>query len=275
MFFFRSTDGGATWIGPTRVNNDPSRPPTLDNPPAGEGGRDCGRIVGRICPSSAPNFGNDQWYPWIDISTKGDLNVGFEDRRLDTNSTTGEWPASRAAPNGRPGNYLVWFFGAQCSVSSTATVSGATPTLPAGARECLGNEATATAQPTAPVNPASGAVVPGQNQTTFPFDNFQISDTASNWDYTFRAGLFGGDYSGLAVEKDQAYALWTDARNGRGSGGPTNLQPGRNPICEQSDVFFDRYSSKNGGKPNGKFDPKDSLFLATPCPTDVKDKHSH
>lgn len=274
VFFFRSTDGGATWIGPTRVNNDPSRPPTLPNPPAGEGGRDCGRIVGRICPSSAPNFGNDQWYPWIDISSKGDINVGFEDRRLDTNSTTGEWPASRAAPNGRPGNYLVWFFGAQCDVDSTATVSGATPTLPAGARECLGNEASAIPQPAAPINPASGEVIPGQNQTTFPFDNFQISDTASNWDYTFRAGLFGGDYSGIAVEKDQAYALWTDARNGRGSGGPTNLQPGRNPICEQSDVFFDRYSAKSGGKPNGKFDPKDSLFLATPCPTDIKDKSS-
>jgi hypothetical protein len=278
VFFFRSTDGGMTWVGPTRVNNDPSRPPTLANPPAGEGGRDCGRIVGRICPASAPNFGNDQWYPWIDVSVKGDLNVGFEDRRLDTSSTTGEWPASRAAPNGRPGNYLVWFFGAQCAVNSTATVTQTTTTIPAGASECLGNEAAVTPQPTAPVNPSSAAVIPGQNQTTFPFDNFQISDTASNWDYSFRAGLFAGDYSGVAVEGNRAYALWTDARNGRGSGGPTNLQPGRNPICEQSDVFFDRYSAESGGKSKGRFDAKDTLFLATPCPTDIKDKdsgHSH
>jgi hypothetical protein len=278
VFFFRSTDGGMTWIGPTRVNNDPSRAPMLANPPAGEGGRDCGRVVGRICPASAPNFGNDQWYPWIDVSAKGDLNVGFEDRRLDTNSTAGEWPASRAAPNGRPGNYLVWFFGAQCAVNSTATVTQTTTTVPAGASECLGNEAAVTPQPTAPVNPVSGAVLPGQNQTTFPFDNFQISDTASNWDYSFRAGLFAGDYSGLAVESNRAYALWTDARNGRGSGGPTNLQPGRNPICEQSDVFFDRYSAVSGGKSSGRFDSKDALFLATPCPTDIKDKdsgHSH
>ena len=275
VFFFRSTDGGATWIGPTRVNNDPSRAPTLPNPPAGEGGRDCNRIVGRVCPTSAPNFGNDQWFPWIDVNDKGDLNVGFEDRRLDTNSTVGEWPASRAAPNGRPGNYLVWFFGAQCGVNSTASVTQATTTLPAAARECSGDEASVILQPTGPVNPASGAVIPGQNQTTFPFDNFQISDTASNWDYTFRAGLFGGDYSGVAVENNRAYALWTDARNGRGSGGPTNLEPGRNPICEQSDVFFDSYNAHSGGKPSGRFDSKDALFLATPCPTDIKDKGSH
>ncbi|MEP6977979.1 MAG: sialidase family protein [Thermoleophilia bacterium] len=274
VFLFKSTNGGATWIGPTRVNDDPSRAPVLANPPAGEGGRDCGRIVGRICPASAPNFGNDNWYPWVDISEKGDLNVGFEDRRLDTSSTAGEWPVSRAAPNGRPGNYLVWFFGAQCGVNSTATVGPTTTTLPAGASECLGNEASVIAQPATPINPSSGSVIPGQHQTTFPFDNFQISDTASNWDYSFRAGIFAGDYSGLAVEKNQASALWTDARNGRGSGGPATFQPGRNPICEQSDVFFDRFSAGNGGKGKGKFDAKDNLFLVTPCPDDIKDKKS-
>ena len=34
VFFYKSTDGGATWIGPTRVNNDPSTTPA---------NRDCGR----------------------------------------------------------------------------------------------------------------------------------------------------------------------------------------------------------------------------------------
>ena len=28
VFFYKSTDGGATWIGPTRVNNDRSTTPT-------------------------------------------------------------------------------------------------------------------------------------------------------------------------------------------------------------------------------------------------------
>ena len=41
IFFFRSTDGGVTWIGPTRVNNDRSVPPT-----AAQGGRDCARQEG-------------------------------------------------------------------------------------------------------------------------------------------------------------------------------------------------------------------------------------
>ena len=96
VFMFTSKDGGTTWIGPTRVNDDPSQQPTI-----AQGTRDCNRIAGRVCPATAPNFGNDQWFPWIDISDKGDLNVAFYDRRLDKDSTTGEWPDSRAAPNGR------------------------------------------------------------------------------------------------------------------------------------------------------------------------------
>ena len=111
-------------------SNDPSRQPTV-----AEGTRDCGRIAGRICPPNALNFGNDQFFPWIDISDKGDLNVVFYDRRLDKNSTTGEWPESRAAPNGRPGNYLVWNFGGQCSITTTATVTQSTTDIPAGARQ--------------------------------------------------------------------------------------------------------------------------------------------
>ncbi len=267
VFLFKSTNGGTTWIGPTRVNNDPSVTPTL----VAQGGRDCGRFSFRVCPPTAPTFGNDQWFPWVDVSPKGTVNVVFYDRRLDTDSTAGEWPLSRAAPNGRPGNYLVWNWGAQCQISSTATVGPTTTSVPAAAKECLANEAAVIAQPTTPINPSSGAVVPGQNQTGLPFENFQVSDVPSNWDYSFRAGIFAGDYNGLAVQENSAYALWTDARNGRGSGGPTTTQPGRNPICEQSDAFFDRYNSENGGK-GGKAESSDSLFLVTPCPDDIKDK---
>jgi hypothetical protein len=258
VFLFVSKDGGTTWIGPTRVNDDPSRPPNL----ATEGGRDCGRIVGRVCPPTAPNFGNDQWFPWIDISDKGDLNVVFYDRRLDTNSTAGEWPDSRAAPNGRPGNYLVWNFGAQCSVTTTATVTVGTTTIPAGARQCLGNEAAIVTPPTSSPNPASGAVIPGGAQTVFPFRNFNVSDTASNWDYTFRAGIFAGDYNNVAVDHQlQAWALWTDARNGRSA----RQQPGRNPICEQSDVFDDEYSAQSAGSVRTSATQGMDLYLVTPC----------
>jgi hypothetical protein len=265
VFMFASKDGGTTWIGPTRVNDDPSRPPNV----ATEGGRDCGRIVGRVCPSVAPNFGNDQWFPWIDISNKGDLNVVFYDRRLDTDSTAGEWPTSRAAPNGRPGNYLVWNFGAQCSITTTATVTATTTTIPAGAKQCLGNEAAVVPVPTLPPNPASGAVVPGGAQTVFPFRNFNVSDTASNWDYTFRAGIFAGDYNNVAVGPDStAWAFWTDARNGRSA----RQQPGRNPICEQSDVFDDEYSANSAGTVRNSATQSMELYLATPCPLGMQDK---
>jgi hypothetical protein len=266
VFLFKSTDGGSTWLGPTRVNNDSSVAPTIE-----QGTRDCGRIVTRICPASAVAFGNDQWFPWVDISDQGTINVVFYDRRLDTSSTAGEWPTSRAAPNGRPGNYLVWNWGAQCQVTKTATVTQESTSIPANAHQCLANEAAIIATPTAPINPASGAATPGANQTGLPFRNFQVSGTPSNWDYSFRAGIFAGDYNAVAVFGETAYALWTDARNGRGSGGPTSLQPGRNPICEQSDAFFDSYNAQNGGNgPKGNADI--TAYLVTPCPTDIKDK---
>ena len=105
----------------------------------------------------------------------------------------------------------------------------------------------------------------------------------SNWDYTFRAGLFAGDYTGNATgsvdpalrqngddpNRDRMYGLWTDARNGRGSGGAaaTDLEPGRNPICEQSDVFFDTLSFGHAGGA-GDLTP----WIDTPCPLAMKDK---
>jgi hypothetical protein len=265
VFFFTSKDGGTTWIGPTRVNDDPSRAPDV----ATEGGRDCGRIQGRVCPATAPNFGNDNWWPWIDISDKGDLNVVLYDRRLDTNSTLGEWAESRAAPNGRPGNYLVWNFGAQCSITTTGTVTTGTTTIPASARQCLGNEAAIVTPPTSPPNPASGEVPLGGAQTVFPFRNFNVSDTASNWDYTFRAGIFAGDYNNVAVDhQGQAWAFWTDARNGRSA----RAQAGRNPICEQSDVFDDQYSASSGGSVRTSATQGMDLYLQTVCPLAMQDK---
>ena len=62
--------------------------------------------------------------------------------------------------------------------------------------------------------------------------------------------------------QNQAWAFWTDARNGRSA----RQQPGRNPICEQSDVFADLYSPNAGGN-NGNAPTKGmELFLQTPCP---------
>jgi hypothetical protein len=77
----------------------------------------------------------------------------------------------------------------------------------------------------------------------------------------------------------QAVGFWTDARNGRGSGNPTNpetYQPGRNPACEQADVFVDWFNplSSNSGQHATRGMEE---FLVTPCPvgsthrTDRKD----
>ena len=146
---------------------------------------------------------------------------------------------------------------------------GAILAIPAAASQCLGNEASVITQPTGPVNPTSGAVLPGQNQTTFPFRNFNISDTASNWDYTFRAGIFAGDYNNVNVGPDNtAWSVWTDARNGRSS----RTEAGRNPICEQSDIFDDEYSSNSAGTIRNSATQGADLYLVTPCPLEMQDK---
>ncbi len=232
IFLFKSNDGGVTWLGPTRVNSDPSRSPVV----ATEGGRDCGRIVGRVCPSTATNFGNDQWFPWVDISPTGKLFVVWEDRRLDTSTTAIEWPGSRQ----RTGNYLVWFFGGTCTVSEP------------GSRDCVAPEAGTITQPANnTTNPTSGTVPPGGTQSSFPFRNTQLQDVPNNWDYTFRAGIFAGDYSGVAAGKNNtAWTIWTDSRNGRSS----RTELGRNPGCEQSDIFGTQFS---GGGNDGHGDGGD------------------
>jgi len=261
VFFFKSTDGGNTWLGPTRVNNDRSVPaPDRDCVPAACGG------VG--------NFGNDQWFPWVDISKRGDVNVGFFDRRLDADSERAEWPTSRQ----RPGNYLSWFFGAVCTVSRTATIPPTGTTIPAAARGCLAREAAIIRQPVAPINPGPNPV-PGQNQTELPYRNFQVSDVPSNFDYSFRAGIFIGDYNNVAIDDRTAWGYWTDARNGRSSGGPAGgstlpSQPGRNPLCEQADVFLEKWNARNGGR-EPKLEPEDDLFLVTPCPEAATEEKSN
>jgi len=247
VFLFKSTDGGSTWLGPTRVNDDQSIAPA---------DRDCGRNEANItgdpkkCAEGVKAYGNDQWFPWVDINDRGELNVVFYDRRLDVDSTKHEWPASRQ----RPGNYLTWLWGAQCVVAKPDN------------RHCTAPEAQVIPQPTAPIDPPPGAV-PGQNQSAFPFRNFTISDVPSNMDYAFRAGVFIGDYNNVAVFENRAYAFWTDARNGRSS----KDQAGRNPACEQADVFFDEYDSRNGGSAQ-RPRPTDELFLVTPCPTQAVDR---
>jgi hypothetical protein len=293
IFLYKSTDGGSTWIGPTRVNNDRSTPPA---------NRDCGRNPNSIGGNSADcpevNYGADQWFPFVTISTDGRLNVTFHDRRLDPSSpvNSGPWPGSKT----EQGNYLVWHWGATCKITQTETVhltdlTTSTP-VPAGASQCVAPEAVVNPTGVTGFNPGSGPVPgQGQNSATLPFKNFQISDVPSNWDYTFRAGIFAGDYtsnvtgstnpilggsgdhgsgSNSAGEgnngSDQAYALWTDARNGRGSGDPTSFQAGRNPICEQSDVFFDTLAPHGTeGSGSSNLTP----WLVTPCPLTMQDRH--
>ena len=283
VFFYKSTDGGTTWIGPTRVNNDPSTTPA---------NRDCGReeddIVGDATKCTEQNFGADQFFPFISVNQSGDVLVTFHDRRLDTSSPigSGAWPTSKT----EQGNYLVWYWGATCTITQTQTVSQLTTgPVPNGASQCVAPEAVVNPTVATGFNPGAGPI-PGNNQNprTLPFRNFQISDTPSNFDYSFRAGIFAGDYSGNTVGPrdptanelggNKAATLWTDARNGRGSGAPTTLQPGRNPICEQSDVFFDAFGI-NGGFGGGDGDRGDrgdradqTAFLVTPCPSAIQDK---
>lgn len=239
---------------------------------------------------SGPCFGDDQWFPWIDISSDGVIAGGFHDRRLDTNTTRGEWPASRAVPNGRPGNYLAWFFGAGCKITKTATVTQTTTTIPADARQCLSPAAAVVLQPTVPINPGANPV-PGQDSSYLgPWKNQVVSDVPHNLDYSFRAGIFMGDYNNVAFvnvpgsrsgsgsgEKDQeAVGFWTDSRNGRGAGGPTSLQPGRNPACEQADVWLD-YFDPLVNRVTGSGSQYNELFAVTPCPggaVDDRDKDS-
>ena len=63
------------------------------------------------------NCGGDQFFPWVTIDTKGNLNVTFHDRRNDTDSPAGAgaWPTSKT----EVGNYLVWYWGGTCKITQT------------------------------------------------------------------------------------------------------------------------------------------------------------
>ena len=274
IFFYKSTDGGTTWIGPTRVNNDASTTPA---------NRDCGRntnsIVGNAANCPATGTGADQFFPFVTIDNKGNLSVSFHDRRNDQTSPigSGAWPTSKT----EVGNYLVGYWGATCQITSTATVSQTgTGPVPAAASQCVAPEAVVNPSVATGFNPGAGPVPGnGQSSATLPFRNVQIADVDTNWDYSFRAGIFAGDYSGNASgptvtgdSNGKTAAVFTDARNGRGSGAPTSLEPGRNPICEQSDVYFDWFNAngQGGGGGHGNADP---AFLVAPCPADIQDKH--
>ena len=184
------------------------------------------------------------------MSEKGDLVAAWQDRRLDTTSTDSEWPTSRT----RTGNYLLWFWGGHCRVTTPDS------------SECVAPTASTIPQPTAPVDPGNGLF---PEQTVFPFENFGISDSPYNWDYSFRAGVFAGDYENVTIGPDnRAYALWTDARNGRSS----RSQAGRNPACEQSDIFLDSWNAAGKAAGQNAAVASDALFAVTPCPTDIQDK---
>ena len=75
---------------------------------------------------------------------------------------------------------------------------------------------------------------------------------------------------------EQGAALWTDARNGRGSGSDaTTVQPGRNPICEQSDVFFDSFKGTGNGNGQSQANKDLTPWLVTPCPVGGTDKQDN
>ncbi len=208
-----------------------------------------------MLPRARPAFtpGTTSSSPGSTSAPRETWSHGWQDRRLDRDSTASEWPTSRT----RPGNYLLWFWGGNCDVDHPDST------------ECTAPTAGTITQPSAPVNPTN-ALFP--EQTVFPFDNFGISDNPYNWDYAFRAGIFAGDYENVFVDQhNRAWAMWTDARNGRSS----RMQQGRNPACEQSDAFADVFSAS--GKASGQNHPKstDHLFAVTPCPADAAGDHDN
>ncbi len=252
VFFFRSTDGGSTWVGPTRVNNDRSVPPAdRDEPTQG-------------------NFGNDQWFPWIDVDEDGTLAVAFYDRRLDEDSVAPrvahEPPAAGQLPD----------------VAVRRRLSGrehALAGLPRAGRHD-DRAADGSAEPSRRVRfPARARASSGRSRTrssrTCRPTWTTRSGPACSWATTTRSrirtsrdlskGESANDDNGHG---DKALAVWTDARNGRGSGAPTSFQAGRNPACEQSDMFIDYFDPLRRDLSDAVSESEEDAFLVTPCPGD-------
>ena len=195
----------------------------------------------------------------MDVSRSGQLAFGFNDRRLDRNST-----AQRVADEPVAAGQLP-------DVVLRRRLQGRQGRL---ARLCLAGcqeDRAADRADLAGPGPAAGAGEPVHDRrhrqpapVRHPF----------NLDYSFRAGIFAGDYSAVAFPNqpgddrsakggDDALGFWTDARNGRGSGGEESFQPGRNPLCEQSDAFATFFNPQRR-LTTAAGDP--SPFLVTPCP---------
>jgi hypothetical protein len=81
--FRRSTDGGATWTAPAKINTDPQ--------------------------------GKDQYYPWMSVLPNGQIWVGWNDRRDDANNFLSKWYQAHSDDEGTtwldinnaPGNDVV------------------------------------------------------------------------------------------------------------------------------------------------------------------------
>ncbi|PYK51832.1 MAG: hypothetical protein DME51_02195, partial [Verrucomicrobia bacterium] len=81
--FRRSTDGGATWTAPAKINTDPQ--------------------------------GKDQYYPWMSVLPNGQIWVGWNDRRDDANNFLSKWYQAHSNDEGAtwldinnaPGNDVV------------------------------------------------------------------------------------------------------------------------------------------------------------------------
>ena len=183
------------------------------------------------------NTGNDQWWPWIDVNEQGHLNIVFKDRRLDTG-------LDRRASGRRAAR-------ARATTSSGPGADSARPSM-GTADECV--SADADGDPAARRAGQPVGAIPGcrPESSLGDWDNFGISDVPSNWDYYVpRRHLLAATTRRCRPKAATAYAFFTDARNGRSSGGPAGgatapSQPGRNPACEQSDVFVDHYGSDLG-----------------------------
>ena len=177
----------------------------------------------------------------------------------------------------RPGNYLVWTWGAQCGINSFHHRHSRT--------ECVALGAAALPQPDGARSTPGGPTQFRVQGAGFldALRNFGITDVPSNLDYAFRAGIFPAttttsrSASRRTAMTYRAYAHLTDARNGRSSGGPagwradprSRLAAARNPVCEQSDSFIDIFDARNAGSGGsaGNITP----FLVTLCPGDDTD----